>query len=350
MRINRTMGRCGLAWAGLALVGLTAGCGEDAAKGDAGGGGSATKLAIVPGGPHPYFEPMKGALSDAKAKFKLADTAYRFPQSFDLTKQNEVISSLAAQGYNAFAIFPDDANGSNGTIEELAANGAAAVTVGACTKEPSEALFCLATDVAKSAEIGTRELIREIGGKGRIAHLTGLLADPNTKLRDAAVKKAVAEAGAAVELVQTLTDIDSPEAADKAVNNLLAARGDKLDGIISTAYNPSVAAAEALSKETGRKIALVGIDDDAKLVKAIESGAASGTMVQNPYGQAYLAAYVLNEVVSKGCEKKGDAPFAIDSGTLFVSADNLASYKEQLRAITAEQIETFGTRYLQCQS
>ena len=39
----------------------------------------------------------------------------------------------------------------------------------------------------------TKELIKAIGGKGSIVHLTGLLIDTNTTLRENGVQKAVDE-------------------------------------------------------------------------------------------------------------------------------------------------------------
>lgn len=319
------------------------------ACGGASGGGDGTRYAVVPGGPHPYFKPMKGAVQDAQKDFDLAQSVYRVPESWDLDKQNETIRALAANGYNAFAIFPGDVNGTNTTLKELDSNGASLISVGACVSQPTEASFCLATDVGNSAYIGTKKLIDEMGGKGKIVHVTGFLADPNTKLRREAVEKAVDETGGKVELVQTLTDIDSPEAADKAINNMLAARGDKIDGIVATAYAPAVAAAKALG-QSNQEIAMVGIDDDPIVLDAIRSGEISGTMVQNPYGQAYVSGYVLDSMQSKGCEKKKGAPFSIDSGTLYVNSDNIDAYKQELEDITKKLQDEFKNKYLSCEA
>ena len=63
-----------------------------------------------------------------------------------------------------------------------------------CLKDPNEGSFCLGTDVGNSAYLGTKELIKAMGGKKRIAHFTGFLVDPNTQLRIDAVEKA-AEGG-----------------------------------------------------------------------------------------------------------------------------------------------------------
>src|SRR5947199_10380649 len=99
-----------------------------------------------------------------------------------------------------------------------------------------------------------------MGGKGVLLHGTGLLTDPNTVLRVDAVKKAVAETNGAVTLI-TITDIDKePQTADTAINPALATHKD-ITGIVTSAYNPTVAAATALRSVGEKKLRIVGSDD-----------------------------------------------------------------------------------------
>jgi ribose transport system substrate-binding protein len=191
-------------------------------------------------------------------------------------------------------------------------------------------------------------VIAAIGGKGKIVHLTGLLIDPNTKLRQDGVAKAIAETQGAVTLAQTVADIDSPEPAAKAVNSLFAAQGDAIDGIVTTAYNPAVAAAKALSESKNRHIKLVAIDADPIVVAAIKDGYATGTIQQNAYGQAYIAAYALDQMVSHGCKMKPDAAYKIDSGTIYVTKSNVDRFADDLRALTTSLQKTFKDKYLAC--
>lgn len=309
---------------------------------------SETRVAVVPGGPHPYFAPMEGALADAVEEFGLGESVFRAPAEWDLNAQNELIETLAAQGYNAFAIFPGDANGTNGVIEELMSANLPTVTVGGCTTQPSEAQFCIATDVGQSAYLGTKELIEAMGGSGNIVHLTGFLVDPNTQIRMEAVERAVAETDGAVELIQHLADIDSQEEADNQINALLAAQQDQIDGMIATAYVPSVVGATALRNIGDQRIKMVGIDDDQIVLDAIRDGFLVGTMSQNPYGQAYIAAYAL-DLLRHGCQMNEDSPFLIDSGTFLIDADKVDTYQDDLVALTADIQSDFAEQYMTCE-
>src|SRR5206468_5982042 len=117
----------------------------------------------------------------------------------------------------------------------------------------------------------------------------------STQLREQAVKNEVGEAGSSVTLI-TLAEIDKEaQTADTAINQALAEHKD-INGIVTTAYNPTVAAAKALRTLGDKRIKMVGIDDDPVVLQAVKDGFLTGTMGQNPYGQAYIAAYAINQI------------------------------------------------------
>lgn len=318
---------------------------------------SDTRIALVPGGPHPYFSAWEQAGADAVRDFKLGADDYRIPQRWELSQQNQLLESLLTQGYNGFLIFPGDPVGSVSTAEELTGNGAAVVAGGGCFKDPSPAAFCLGTDTGQSAYLGTQALIKAMGGDGkgkRIAHFTGFLVDPNTQLRIDAVQRAATEAGATV--VQVIADIDAPEPAEERINAYLAAHANEVDGIVTTAWVPAVVASNSLRRIGDKRIRMVGIDHDEVVLGAIRDGFIDGTMIQNPYGQGYVGSFALNRLLA-GCTVKEDAPFAsnaltnrfIDSGTAFVDASSVDTYLDVMRSETQKLLSNFETTYLTCQ-
>jgi ribose transport system substrate-binding protein len=78
-------------------------------------------------------------------------------------------------------------------------------------------------------------------------------------------------------------------------------------------------------------------------------------MLQNPYGQAFLATYALDKVLN-GCTFKDDAPFAktaqtarfIDTGTLFIGADQVDQYVDGLKVLTQELRGKLDSAFLSC--
>ena len=93
------------------------------------------KVAIVPGGPHPYFLPMEGGLADSVTAFGLGQSAFKSPAEWNLDAQNQLINSMVAQGFNAFGIFPGDANATNATVDELVAKGIPVIATAGCLKD-----------------------------------------------------------------------------------------------------------------------------------------------------------------------------------------------------------------------
>jgi len=332
----------------LAVAALMASAGAAAAA-------DAAKVALVPGGPHPYFAAWEKAGADAAKDFKLGAADYRVPQKWELNLQNSLLESLLSQGYNAFLVFPGDPVGSNATVQELTENGAPVIATAGCLKEPTTALFCFGTDTGNSAYLGTKELIKAMGGKGRIAHFTGFLVDPNTQLRIDAVEKAAKETNGAVTVVQVIADIDAPGPAEEKINAYLAAHAGDVDGIVTTAWVPAVVASNALRRIGDKRIHMVGIDHDEVVIKAIKDGFIDGTMLQNPYGQGYIGSYALNRIRS-GCKVKKDAPFKtialtnrfIDSGTVYADKTAADNYVASMQAITKTIFAGFEKTYLDC--
>lgn len=316
---------------------------------------SSAKVALVPGGPHPYFAAWEQAGEDAAKEFGLASADYKVPQKWELGLQNQLLESLITQGYNSFLIFPGDPVGTVGIANELTDAGASVIALAGCLKDPSLALFCMGTDTGNSAYLGTKELLKALdGGEGKnIAHFTGFLVDPNTKLRIDAVEQAASEEGATV--VQVIADIDAPEPAEEKINAYLAANADQIDGIVTTAWVPAVVASNSLRKIGDKRIKMVGIDHDEVVIQAVKDGFVHGTMLQNPYGQGYIGSFVAGKIKG-GCTVKADAPFKsnaltdkfIDSGTVFAGVNDVDNYVGSMQGITKTLFTEFESTYLNC--
>ncbi|HET6478712.1 MAG TPA: sugar ABC transporter substrate-binding protein, partial [Actinoplanes sp.] len=206
--------------------------------------------------------------------------------------------------------------------------------------------FCLSTDVQEAAYKATKAAIEAIGGKGNLVHLTGNKVDSNTQRRIAGVEKAVGETGGQVKVVQVVTDIDTDlQTAQKAVADLLAAKGSQINGIVNTAYNPAVAAAEGV-KQSKLPIKVIAIDDDKTILDGIKDGSVAGTVLQNPVGQALVGSYGLLKL-SEGCTM-AKSGVIVDSGSFVVTKANVDSYENDRKAKTDELRTAFDSQYLTC--
>ncbi|NEA36188.1 substrate-binding domain-containing protein [Streptomyces sp. SID13031] len=323
--------------------------GDDASTGTSTGpvelkDGSSVKLALIPGGAHPYFQPWKTTADLDKTDFKLGGVTFNETGEWDQSKQNNVINSLAAQGYNAFGIFGVSPTDINSTFEDLKAKGFAVGSLASCPAGDTNAAdFCLSTDVEAAAYKATQATIEAIGGEGTIVHLTGNNVDSNTQRRIAGVKKAIAETNGKVTELPVITDIDKDlQTAQKAVADLLASKGKEIKGIVTTAYNPAVAAADGVASSK-LPIKVVAIDDDAKILSGIKSGGVAATVTQNPVGQAYVGGWLLALLGSKQCTMKTPGVI-VDSGSFVVTKANVDTYDTERKAKTTALQKDFAAQ------
>jgi ribose transport system substrate-binding protein len=310
--------------------------------------GSGVKVALIPGGPHPYFQPWKAAGQKAKADFKLGGMTFNETSQWDQGTQNSLLDSLAAQGYNAFGVFGVSPAAINSTFQHLESAGFTVASLASCPAgSQDDAAFCLSTDVQLAAYRAAQTTIKAMGGQGELVHLTGNSTDSNTARREAGVQQAVKETGGKVKLLQTITDIDTDlQTAQKAVGDLLAAHGKQIGGIVSTAYNPAVAAAQGV-KKAGLPIKVVAIDDDPTILAGIKDGTVAATVTQNPTGQAYVGAWALALLQSKQCTMRTPGQ-VIDSGSFVVTKSNVATYDQARQAKTKALLKQFSTSVLKC--
>ena len=191
----------------------------------------------------------------------------------------------------------------------------------------------------KAAEI----VIEEMGEKGNILNVLEVLEDPNTAIRKEGVEEVVAKYPD-VQIIQEVAGMSTIEESLEKVEAALAARGDEIDGIITTGFTPSVAVATILSEMQNDRIAFCGIDDDPDLIQAIKDGYASATIAQNPYGQGYLGSLSLKLLID-GYTTKEDFAF-VDSGLAVVTKDNADSFIDDLWSATDDIADNFIDRYL----
>ena len=333
----------------LALGACTPQDGGSSSGADGGSGNlSDVRVALVPGGAHPYFQPWIAAGEKAAKDFGLGEVTFNETSEWDQTKQNDVINSLVANGYNAFGIFGVSPTDINSTFKKLTDAGIAVGSIASCPAgDENLAAFCLSTDTEEAAYQAAAAAIDAIGGKGTLVHMTGNNVDSNTQRRIEGVQRAIDETDGAVTLLQTITDVDTDLAtAQKAASDLLAASGSEISAIVTTAYNPAVASAEAIA-ESGLDIQLIAIDDDPTILDGIRDGSIYGTVAQNPTGQAYVGSWVLGQLASGACTM-ADPGVIVDSGSFVVTKDNVDTYGDEQSAFADTVKKKFEDDLLTC--
>lgn len=296
--------------------------------------------------PHPYITEVQGGAAAAEKDFNTR--IYKMVgQEWTQDNENLNVESLSTKGHKAFSIYPGDPAGSNGLFRALKQNGQMVVAYGAEPNLPTPAVFTVATNIKGAAMRAAEELIKLMGEKGNILNVLETVTDINTLKRDEGIKEVVARYPN-VNIVQTISDMSQVSTATNKIQSALAARSEEIDGIITTGYNPTIAAASVLTEwhqdPAHKRIRFIGIDTGATVLQAIRNGNIDATIAQNPPGHGYISSALL-ALMLQGWTPVKDYQF-IDAGIVVVTKDNIDTYSEEVQKITDAIMQDVKTKYL----
>lgn len=293
---------------------------------------------------HPYFDEVQMGVDKFSEDFGIEVTK-RLGQDWTQDNQNDNVSAMAAQGFNAFSIFPSDVSGARGLYEELAGQGVTIIDFGQATQEPTPAAFYVGTQLKEAAMLATEELVKSMGGKGNVINVLEVPGE-NTRLRQEGVEEVIARYPD-VKIIQTVGNLATIEDSVERVQNAIAANLGNIDGIIATGYTPTVATAQLLTEyheNGGDRIHFYGIDTDAVVLDAIRAGHIDGTMAQNPFGHGYIPMVLLKKLAEG--YKPQEGVHAIDAGVVPVTIDNIDTYAGDISKLTQNIIDNLDSDYL----
>jgi ribose transport system substrate-binding protein len=296
--------------------------------------------------PHPYIaEVQKGAEAAAKDFGIKIDTTVG--QEWTQANETQNIEQQSARGYKAISLFPGDPTGANGLASSLIRHHILVVAYGGQPHTPTPIPFTVGTDIKGAAMRATEDLIKIMGDKGNILNILETVTDVNTKLRDDGIKEVVAR-HPNVHIIQTIADMTQQSVARTKIESAIAARGNEIDGIITTGYNPTVAASGLLTERhknpSLKQFHFIGIDTDPITLQAIRDGAIDGTIAQNPFAHGYISCALLKYMLD------GYKPIKqyqlVDAGDVLVTKDNVDTFSQQIDAITEQLKKDLTTKYL----
>ena len=296
--------------------------------------------------PHPYItEVQQGA--EACEKDNDIKILKVVGQEWTQDNENSNIRALSTKNHKAFSIYPGDPAGSKGLFNQLKDNGQIVVAYGAEPDLPTPAVFTVATDIKGAAMVAAEELIKMMGDKGNILNVLETVTDINTTKRDEGIKEVVAK-HPNVKIYNTISDMSQVSVAKEKIDQALAAGAKDIDGIITTGYNPTIAAAAILTEwhkdPSHKRIRYIGIDTGPTVIKAIRDGSIDATVAQNPFGHGYISTTILKMMLD-GWKPKKDYQF-INAGAVVVTKANVDTYQVEVRNITAGIVADLTTKYL----
>jgi ribose transport system substrate-binding protein len=317
-------------WAAVLLLVLVSAvvvaCGGDdsSSSGSSGGGGGKNyKMTLVAGVKGDEFYITMNCGAQEKAKELGVSLDFQGPDEFDPSKQIPVLDAVTAKSPDAILIAPTDTKALFAPITQAAANSKI-VLVDTTLADPSMAVSQIASDNLKGGQTAGEELLKLMGGKGKVMVVNVKPGISTTDQRGQGFEQAVKGKPGVTYLGQEY-DNDDPAKAASIVTATLSKHPD-LKGIFATNLFSAEGAATAL-RQAGKlgQVKIVGFDAGPKQVQDLKDGLVQALIAQKPA-----------EIGSQGVEQAYNAlegkPTTKEIGTGFevVTKDNLSQMQDVL--------------------
>ncbi|MGL4441174.1 MAG: sugar-binding protein [Bosea sp. (in: a-proteobacteria)] len=278
-------------------------------------------IAVVPKVAVPFFDDCN---TGAQAAADALGVNYQWvvPQNTQGSTQVKIMEDLIARQVSGIAISVNEPKSVEGVIKQAMDAGIKVVTFDSDSANSGRSLYIGTINKQAGVTMGN-SMAEKLGGKGKVAIITGQLGASNLNERIEGVKEALA-AYPEIEIVATEGTEDDLAKAVSVTEAILRGNPD-LAGIfgMSQVGGPAVAKVLAQQEFADRKgaVAVFAFDDLPDTIQGVKDGYINGIMVQRPVTMGKLAVEQLVAQIN------GEAPGGdIDTGVTVVNADNLDSY------------------------
>ncbi len=278
-------------------------------------------IAVIPKVAVPFFDDCN---TGAQAAADAAGVGYQWvvPQNTQGATQVKIMEDLIARHVSGIAISVNEPKSVEGVIKQAIDAGIKVVTFDSDSAGSARSLYIGTINKQAGVTMGN-SMAEKLGGKGKVAIITGQLGASNLNERIDGVKEALA-AFPDIQIVATEGTEDDLAKAVSVTEAILRGNPD-LAGIfgMSQVGGPAVAKVMAQQEFADRKgaVAVFAFDDLPDTIQGVKDSYINGIMVQRPVTMGKLA---VEQLVS---QIKGEAAGGnIDTGVTVVNADNLGSY------------------------
>jgi ribose transport system substrate-binding protein len=294
-----------------------------------GAGGGKMQIAVIPKGTtHDFWKHIHQGADEAAKDAGNVEIVYQGPAvENDKTSQINMVDTMISKGVKGIVLAPLDDKALVASVEKAAAANIPVVVIDSDVNTDKYISF-VATDNEKGGHMAGKEMVRLLGGKGRIAVLRYNAGSASTDKREKGFIDEVTTTAHGITIVSK-DQYAGPtrESAAKAAENMLAAyaKGDgtaNLDGIYCPNESSTAGMLKVLEgKGWAGKVKFVGFDAAPDLVDALNKGEINALVVQYPAKMGRVGVQTVVDFINgknKSPEKR------IDTGAYLITKENVA--------------------------
>ncbi len=265
-----------------------------------------------------FFVPHREAAEDFARRYNV-EADFLGPKTFDVAAQVRMLESLVESGVDGIATTTPDPQAYEAIIDRALARGIPVVVYNTDSPNPHHRrLAFIGQDDRKAGAALGREIIRLMGGHGKVAVVICCPGHPSIETRAKGVMETLA--GSGIQAVGPLNIGAEQSKAYGAIEAIL--EGDtSLDGIFGCDAYTEVIGRYLANRKPPKKLVAGGWDLLPNTLQAIKDGHLQVAIGQNPYLQGYYSLLALYLFKTRGIQ-----PVDIDTGVEVVTAANVDRY------------------------
>jgi ribose transport system substrate-binding protein len=301
-------------------------------KRDGGGAGGKPRIAVIPKGTtHEFWKTVHAGVKKAAAEDGL-EAVWKGPlKEDDLKAQIELVQSFVAQKVAGIVLAPLSDKALVSPVKAAKAAGIPVVIFDSALQGEEHDAF-VATDNLAAGKLAAEEMVKTLGGKGKVVVLRYQEGSASTMEREKGFLDAIRGQGAIEVVSDNQYGGATTESAFSTSESLLTARQAAtggVDGIFTPNESTTFGMLLALRKANlAGKLKFIGFDASDKLVEGVKQGHLHAIVLQNPLKIGYLAVKTAGKLLRKEAVER-----RIDTGAQLVTVGNLGddAVKELLR-------------------
>jgi len=283
------------------------------------------KIAILGLENNPFWIPVKAGAAKANEELQAvgskADWIVPAGDTHGSVNFGTAIDAAVVQQYDAIATVAGDA-GIVPFINKAVAAGIKVATFNSETSTANDRSFFVGADLYKQGQAAGKAMGDAVGGKGKVAIITGLFSVEAHELRRKGFEDTIKADFPGITILPAVENKDQADAAYSEAQAFMTANPD-LAGIYVTAGGPFGAAKAVEEAGQGGKVRIVSFDFVDETMAYVQKGVISGTIGQDPYAQGHDPAIRLYNLSVGGVQPSCGRLLTKSD---FVTKDNISDY------------------------
>ena len=283
------------------------------------------KIAVLGLENNPFWIPVKSGAAKANTELQALGSSVDWivpaGDTHGSVNFGTAIDAEVVQKYDAIATIAGDA-GIVPFINKAVAAGIPVATFNVETATVNDRSFFVGADLYKQGQAAGKAMGDALGGKGKVAIITGLFSVEGHEFRRKGFEDTIKQNYPGITILQAVENNDQADKAYSEAQAFMTANPD-LTGIYVTAGGPFGAAKAVDEAGQGGKIKIISFDFVDETMAYVQTGVITGTIGQDPYAQGHDPAIRLYNLIVGGVQPSCGRLLTKSD---FVTKDNISNF------------------------